>query len=94
MNRSAYYICGFVNNLKVIDRSGNDVPVIGIDLATTYSCVAVWKHTRVDIIPNDQGNRTTPSAVAFRDDSKPLIDDLAKNEAAINPTNTIFGQST
>ncbi|KAJ0829516.1 putative Heat shock protein 70 family [Helianthus annuus] len=70
--------------------SGNDAPAIGIDLGTTYSCVAVWKHNRIEIIPNDQGNRTTPSAVAFVDGER-LIGDGAKNEQAMNPANTIFG---
>nr|GEY19807.1 putative heat shock protein 70 family [Tanacetum cinerariifolium] len=80
------------NSLKVMDGSGNNAPVIGIDLGTTYSCVAVSKHNinLVEIIPNDQGNRTTPSAVAFVGDSERLIGDAAKNQAAINPTNTIF----
>ncbi|KAL6581361.1 70-kilodalton heat shock protein [Orobanche minor] len=64
-------------------------PAIGIDLGTTYSCVAVWRHDRVEIIPNDQGNRTTPSYVAFTD-SERLIGDAAKNQAAMNPINTIF----
>ncbi|PWA46224.1 heat shock protein 70 family [Artemisia annua] len=76
-----------------MDGSGNNVPAIGIDLGTTYSCVAVWKHNRVEIIPNDQGNRTTPSTIAFVEDSERLIGDGAKNQAAMNPTNTIFGQS-
>ncbi|KAJ9540779.1 hypothetical protein OSB04_027285 [Centaurea solstitialis] len=65
------------------------VPAIGIDLGTTYSCVAVWQHNRVEVIPNDQGNRTTPSYVAFNDTER-LVGDAAKNQAAYNPTNTIF----
>ncbi|KAI8030638.1 Heat shock cognate 70 kDa protein [Camellia lanceoleosa] len=65
-------------------------PAIGIDLGTTYSCVGVWQHDRVEIIANDQGNRTTPSYVAFTDTER-LIDDAAKNQVAMNPTNTVFG---
>ncbi|GKB41870.1 putative heat shock protein 70 family protein, partial [Tanacetum coccineum] len=72
-----------------MDGSGNDAPAIGIDLGTTYSCVAVWKHNRVEIIPNDQGNRTTPSYVSFVDDER-LIGDGAKNQVAMKPANTIF----
>ncbi|KAL3521084.1 hypothetical protein ACH5RR_019233 [Cinchona calisaya] len=64
-------------------------PAIGIDLGTTYSCVAVWQHDRVEIIPNDQGNRTTPSYVAFTDTER-LVGDAAKNQVAMNPVNTVF----
>jgi L1 cell adhesion molecule like protein len=64
-------------------------PAIGIDLGTTYSCVGVWVHDRVEIIPNDQGNRTTPSYVAFTDTER-LIGDAAKNQVAMNPKNTVF----
>ena len=62
---------------------------IGIDLGTTYSCVGVFRHNRVDIIANDMGNRTTPSYVAFTEDER-LVGDAAKNQAAMNPTNTVF----
>ncbi|RZC81674.1 hypothetical protein C5167_044254 [Papaver somniferum] len=68
----------------------NGEAAVGIDLGTTYSCVAVWEHGRVEIITNDQGNRTTPSYVAFTD-SERLIGDAAKNQVAMNPTNSIFG---
>jgi len=62
---------------------------IGIDLGTTYSCVGIWQHDRVEIIANDQGNRTTPSYVAFTDTER-LIGDSAKNQVAMNPHNTVF----
>ncbi|GKA22651.1 putative heat shock protein 70 family protein [Tanacetum coccineum] len=72
-----------------MEKKVKEAPAIGIDLGTTYSCVAVWNHNRIEIIPNDQGNRTTPSTVAFRDTER-LIGDGAKNQVAMNPANTIF----
>ncbi|XP_031371803.1 heat shock cognate 70 kDa protein-like [Punica granatum] len=67
-----------------------DGPVVGIDLGTTHSSVAVWRDGQVEIIPNDQGNKRTPSYVAFTD-TRRLIGDAAKNQVAMNPTNTVFG---
>jgi len=62
---------------------------VGIDLGTTYSCVGIWQNDRVEIIANDQGNRTTPSFVAFTETER-MIGDAAKNQAAMNPVNTVF----
>ena len=68
----------------------DDGPCIGIDLGTTYSCVAVWRNGRVEVCPNEQGNRITPSYVAFQKDGVRLIGDAAKNQASQNPTRTVF----
>lgn len=68
----------------------NKGPIIGIDLGTTYSCVGVYRDGNVDIISNDQGNRITPSYVAFTDTNERLVGDAAKNQATINPENTVF----
>ena len=64
-------------------------PVVGVDLGTTYSCVAIFEHGKVEIIANDQGNRVTPSYVAFADGDR-LVGDPAKVQAALNPANTIY----
>merc|ERR1711981_51738 len=74
---------------KQTRNMSNEGPAVGIDLGTTYSCVGVFQHGKVEIIANDQGNRTTPSYVAFTDTER-LIGDAAKNQVAMNPSNTVF----
>ena len=71
------------------DTNTNYGTVIGIDLGTTYSCVGVMQKGKVEIIVNDQGNRITPSYVAFTDEER-LVGDAAKNQYAANPKRTIF----
>jgi heat shock protein 5 len=66
-----------------------ECPVIGIDLGTTYSCVGVWKNNMVEIIPNEQGSRITPSVVGFTEEER-LVGEAAKNLATVNPTGTLY----
>lgn len=66
-----------------------DGPVIGIDLGTTYSCVGIYKNGRVEIIPNELGNRITPSFVAFTDEER-LVGEAAKNQAHLNPKRSVY----
>jgi chaperone protein DnaK len=82
-----------INNVCSLRGGASDPssgPCIGIDLGTTYSCVAVWRNGRVEVCPNEQGNRITPSYVAFLPDGTRLIGDAAKNQASQNPSRTIF----
>jgi len=85
----AWTACSF-NVVLAEEEEAKMGTVIGIDLGTTYSCVGVFKNGRVEIIANDQGNRITPSYVAFMDGGERLVGDAAKNQATINPEKTIF----
>ncbi|GAU42346.1 hypothetical protein TSUD_287800 [Trifolium subterraneum] len=78
------------NNKQLDTNKEGKKFAIGIDLGTTNSRVAVWRNDQLEIICNDQGNRTTPSYVAFTD-SQRMIGDSAFNMAACNPTNTVYG---
>jgi len=86
---SSWLEFGFRHALFCEERKGGKAPPIGIDLGTTFSCVAVWRDDGVQIIENSEGKRTTPSIVAFSGDER-LIGEAAKNQAARNPENTIF----
>lgn len=84
------YLCGPADGAEAWNRrKAASSPVIGINLGTTYSCVGVYRNGHVDIVANDQGNRITPSWVAFTDDER-LVGEAAKNQAPLNPQRTIF----
>merc|ERR1712157_553537 len=89
--RSAFCLLSALAGVSAEDKDEKkiDGPVIGIDLGTTYSCVGIYKNGRVEIIPNDQGNRITPSYVAFTEDDR-LIGEAAKNQATVNPSQALF----
>jgi len=87
---AAVAVLGAVTPCAYAEEEAKMGTVIGIDLGTTYSCVGVFKNGRVEIMANDQGNRITPSYVAFMENGERLVGDAAKNQATINPENTVF----
>jgi heat shock protein 5 len=90
--KSVLLVIAMLGLVLADDKKGKkeiDGPVIGIDLGTTYSCVGIFKNGRVEIIPNELGNRITPSQVAFTDDEK-LVGESAKNQASQNPIRTVY----
>ena len=87
---STIAICMIILASGASKDSKLDGPAVGIDLGTTYSCVGIYRNGRVEIIPNDQGNRITPSYVAYTEDGERLVGEAAKNQATINPPNTAF----
>jgi heat shock protein 5 len=89
-SKLAVAIAALTSPFAFADEAASSGTVIGIDLGTTYSCVGVFKNGRVEIIANDQGNRITPSYVAFTENGDRLVGDAAKNQATINPENTVF----
>ena len=87
---STIAICMIILASGASKDSKLDGPAVGIDLGTSYSCVGVYSNGRVEIIPNDQGNRITPSYVAYTEDGERIVGEAAKNQATKNPTNTAF----
>ncbi|KAF1334955.1 Luminal-binding protein, partial [Globisporangium splendens] len=90
LNILALAACALASVAHADETKGPRGPVIGIDLGTTYSCVGIYKDQKVEIIANDQGNRITPSYVAWDSNDERLIGDGAKNQATINPEKTLF----
>jgi heat shock protein 5 len=86
---AAFLAIAALSNAVTGEEEASLGTVIGIDLGTTYSCVGVWKSGHVEIIANDQGNRITPSYVAFTDNER-LIGDSAKNQATVNVYRTVY----